>query len=119
MTRFPRIALALVLATASATSSLAAGSSAPYGYTPDPALQTETPVQLQARIRKACGAIQARIQNVSTGQVDRGCGCYAQQVMRSLDGAELAAYRTTGIFNDSARAKAIAAIDSCRLKRPV
>lgn len=119
MTRLLRSVLALSLAAVSTLPALAAGSSAPYGYTPDPALQTESPAQLQSRIRKACGAIQARIQNVSTGQVDRGCGCYAQQVMRSLDGAELASYRATGIFNDTARGKAIAAIDSCRLKRPV
>lgn len=97
---------------------LAAASSVPFGYAPDPALRTESPAQLQARVRRACATIQARIQNVSTGRVAHGCTCYASRVMRSLDAAELAAYRTTGVFNDTARAKAYAAIDACRLRRP-
>ncbi|WP_375461312.1 hypothetical protein [uncultured Enterovirga sp.] len=96
---------------------LAAGSSAPYA--PDPGLRTDTPAQLTARIRRACSATQARIQNVSTGQVERGCGCYATRVMRSLTPPEVEAYRMTGVFNDTARGKAISAIDACRLQRPV
>ena len=118
MTRFACLALALAVVTASGAA-LAAGSSAPFGYAPDPALAKENPAQLQARVQRACSATQARVQNVSTGQVARGCGCYAKQVMRSLDATELAAYRSSGIFNDSARGKAIAAIDACQLKRPV
>jgi hypothetical protein len=39
--------------------------------------------------------------------------------MRSLDATELDAYRNTAVFNDTARAKALAAIDSCKLKRPI
>ena len=49
----------------------------------------------------------------------RPCGCYASRVMRSLDSAELDAYRSTGVFNDTARGKALAAIDACKLQRPI
>jgi hypothetical protein len=38
--------------------------------------------------------------------------------MRALSADEVQAYRDTGIFNDTARAKALSAIDSCRLQRP-
>lgn len=110
----------VVLALAAAPgAALAGASSAPFGYTPDPALRTESVPQLTARVQRGCSATQTRIQNVSTAQVARGCGCYAQRLMRSLDAAEIAAYRATGYFNDSARAKGYAAIDACRLRRPV
>jgi hypothetical protein len=35
-----------------------------------------------------------------------------------LSDEEIQAYRDTGVFNDTARAKALNAIDSCRLQRP-
>ena len=47
------------------------------------------------------------------------CGCYASRTLRSFDAAELQAYRTTGVFNETARGKALAAIDACRLQRPI
>ena len=81
----PLLVLSFALAGGAA---LAAGSSAPFAYTPDPALRTESVGQLQARVRRACDATQARVQNVSTRQVSRGCGCYASAVMRSLDSGE-------------------------------
>ena len=49
----------------------------------------------------------------------RPCGCYATRVMTSLDPSEIDAYRNTGVFNDSARAKALSAVDECKLKRPI
>jgi len=39
--------------------------------------------------------------------------------MRLLDPVEIDAYRNTGVFNDTARGKALAAIDACRLQRPI
>ena len=107
-------ALALLLA---ASGALAGASSTP--FQPDPALLTASRGDLEGRVRHACAVTQARLQSVAETSVERPCGCYAARTLRSLDGAELESYRTTGYFSDSARAKALAAIDSCRLKRPV
>lgn len=115
--RFVRPVLALAIGLLSGAA-LAAGSSAPFGYTPDPALQRERPAQLQARIRRSCVSTQAALQNTTAAAVSRGCGCYASRVMSAMTPSELAAYRSTGIFNDTTRAKAFAALDSCGLKRP-
>lgn len=113
----PLVFATLLAATASAA--LAAGSSAPFDYKPDPALRTESRAKLQERVRKACTITQARLQNVSEGALGKPCGCYAAQTMRALDAGEIEAYRNTGYFNDGARAKALTAIDACGLRRPV
>ncbi len=96
----------------------AAGSSAPFGYAPDPSLRSASTAELQTRIRRACSSTQARIQNVAASQVELGCACYATRVIRSFEQTEIDAYRATGVFNDAARAKAFAALDACRLRRP-
>ncbi len=103
-----------------ATAALASGSSAPFEqYQPDPALKTATRGNLEGRVRHACAVVQARLTNAPEASLDRPCGCYAKQTMRSLDESEIEAYRTTGYFNDSARAKALSALDACKLQRPV
>jgi hypothetical protein len=112
------IAAALGL-TLSAGPALAGAASTPTNYQPDPALQRASRIELEARIRKACTVTQARTQNVSEGSLSGPCGCYANRTLASLDASELQAYRNTGVFNDGARAKALAAIDACRLQRPV
>ncbi|NEU13956.1 hypothetical protein G3T14_17740 [Methylobacterium sp. BTF04] len=88
------------------------------GYTPDPALKTASTGNLTGRVRHACTVTQARLQSVSEVSLARPCGCYAQRTLSSLDQGELDAYRTNGYFNDSARAKALNALDSCKLPRP-
>lgn len=103
----------------STSPALAGASSTPFGYTPDPAMRTESVQDLESRVRRTCASTQAKIQSVSTEAVAKPCSCYATQLMRSLDEAEVAAYRGTGVFNDSARGKAIAAIDACKLRRPI
>ena len=118
MPRFARPLLSLTFL-ALTSAAFAAGSSAPFGYTPDPALRTAGKGELEGRVRRACASTQAQLQNVATSKVERPCACYATRVMGSLDEAEVAAYRATGVFNDSARAKALAAVDTCKLKRPV
>jgi hypothetical protein len=117
----PRLARPLLSLTflALASAAFAAGSSAPFGYTPDPALRTAGKEELEGRVRRACASTQAQLQNVATSKVERPCGCYASRVMAALDESEIQAYRATGVFNDSARAKALTALDSCKLKRPV
>ncbi len=112
------ILAALILAT-SASAALAGAASTPTNYQPDPALQRASRIELEARIRKACTITQAKLQNASESAVSTPCGCYATRTLASLDGSELQAYRDTGVFNDSARGKALAAIDACRLQRPV
>lgn len=110
---------ACLLAGALACPALASGSSAPFGYTPDPALKTASPAQLEGRVKRSCATTQASLQSVPETRVERPCGCYAFQVIKALDPAEVDAYRNTGVFNDSARQKALAAIDQCKLKRPI
>jgi len=101
------------------TLALAGASPANFNYTPDPGLKTAGKAELESRVRRACAATQARLQSAAEGDVDRPCGCYAARVKRSLDPAELDAYRSTGLFNDTARGKALAAIDACKLPRPI
>jgi hypothetical protein len=103
-----------------ATAALASGSSAPFEqYQPDPALKSASKANLEGRVRHACAVVQARLTSAPEASLDRPCGCYAKQTMRSLDESEIEAYRTTGYFNDSARAKALSALDACKLQRPV
>jgi non-ribosomal peptide synthetase component F len=85
----------------------------------DPALKTATASELQDRARFACVRTQARFQNVSASSVAAPCACYARRTMRALSAEEVQAFRDTAVFNDSARAKALAAIDRCGLKRPI
>jgi hypothetical protein len=113
----PAFAAAVILV--SATAVWAGASSTPTNYQPDPALKTASRSELQARVRTACTVIQARLQNVSEQSLSQPCGCYASRTMRSLSADEIQSYRDTGVFNEGARAKALAAIDACRLPRPI
>ncbi len=102
------------------TAALAGASSSQLeAYQPDPSLRTAPKSDLEARVRRACTVVQARLQNTAETSLERPCGCYARATLRSLDASEIEAYRTTGYFNDSARAKALGAIDSCKLPRPI
>ncbi len=88
-------------------------------YTPDPALKTASKSNLKSRVSHACVVTQARFQKVAESAVEQPCGCYADRTIASLDKGELQSYRTTGYFNDGARAKAFGALDACKLPRPV
>ncbi|EIM28479.1 hypothetical protein [Microvirga lotononidis] len=102
-----------------ATSVFAAASNMPTQYQPDPALKTESVSQLRARVSQACAITQARLQSgVSEASLNRSCDCYAGRTMRSLSADELQGYRDTGVFNETARAKALSALDACKLQRP-
>jgi len=119
MRHMMRPTLAALFACSLATGALAGASSTPTGYQPDPALRTASMTELSARIRRACTVTQAKIQNASEASFSGPCGCYASRTLRALSSDELQAYRDTGVFNDSARLKALAAIDACRLQRPI
>ncbi|TXM68907.1 hypothetical protein FV222_13820 [Methylobacterium sp. WL103] len=112
--------IAAGLLSLAATAALASGSSAPFEqYQPDPALRTAPKANLEGRVRHACAVVQARLTSAPEASLERPCGCYAKQTMRSLDESEIESYRATGYFNDSARAKALNALDACKLQRPV
>lgn len=119
MTSIVRALLVAAAVSVGATSAFAAASNMPTQYQPDPALKTETIPQLRARVSQACTITQAKLQSdVSEASLNRSCDCYAGRTMRSLSADEVQAYRDTGVFNDTARAKALSALDSCRLPRP-
>lgn len=88
------------------------------GYTPDPALKTASKSNLKGRVSHACVVTQSRLQKIGEAAVEAPCGCYADRTLSTLDKAEIQSYRTTGYFNDSAKAKALDALDSCKLPRP-
>jgi hypothetical protein len=102
----------------SAGAALAGASSTPTTYEPDPALRTASRTELEARIRKACTVVQAKAQSVAETALSAPCGCYATRTFAALDSGEVQAYRDTGVFNDTARAKALGALDACKLPRP-
>lgn len=89
------------------------------GYTPDPTLKTASKSNLVGRVSHACVVTQSRLQKVPGGSVEQSCGCYAERTLNSLSKDEIQSYRATGYFNDSAKAKALNALDSCQLPRPV
>lgn len=113
------LAAGLVALLAACNANKASPTASLEGYTPDPALKTASTGNLTGRVSHACTVTQSRLQSVPEASLARPCGCYARQTLASLDAAEIASYRTTGYFNDSARAKALAALDSCKLPRPV
>ncbi|GJD60657.1 hypothetical protein [Methylobacterium frigidaeris] len=115
-----RTFLAAGLLALGATAALAGASSSQLeAYQPDPSLRTAPTSELETRVRRACAVVQARMQNTAETSFERPCGCYARTTLRALNASEIESYRTTGYFNDSARAKALGAIDSCKLQRPV
>lgn len=118
LTRSLLAALLTTLLAAPGPAALAAGSSRPVAYTPDPALQTASRADLESRIRRGCAVTQARAQNVAESSLGRPCACYASRTLRALDEGEVAAYRASGVFNEGARVKALAALDACKLRRP-
>jgi hypothetical protein len=117
--RFVRSILVGLVIAGSASVALAGASSVPTAYEPDPALQRASRTELEARIRKACTITQAKLQNVAETSLSSPCGCYSSRTFRTMSQDEVQAYRDTGAFNDGARAKALAAIDACKLQRPI
>ena len=118
MARSLKSAILCLALCAAAGPAFAGASQAPIDFTPDPALRIASRSDLEARIGKACRVTQAKLQQRDEATFARPCGCYASRSLRSLDEAELLFYREKGFFNDGARAKALAALDACRLQRP-
>lgn len=89
------------------------------GYTPDPALKSASMGNLKGRVSHACVITQSKFQKVAEASLEQPCGCYADRALSTMSRDEVQSYRATGYFNDGARAKALDALDSCRLPRPV
>ena len=112
-----RAAFAAICLFASVNLALAGASSVPTNYQPDPALQRATQGELEARVRRACTIVQARELGVSESSLSRPCGCYASRSLASFTPDELQSYRDTGVFNQTAQAKAYAALSACGVRR--
>jgi hypothetical protein len=72
--------------------------------------------QVRTRVLDACVVIQADLAETNQEPYAERCGCYASRVVKDMSADEFAAFRATGVFNDSARAKALRAIDLCKVK---
>ena len=71
--------------------------------------------QLRRRIQDACiFKLSEREETLKTNAVGR-CGCYANNVMRTMSGDEAGELRETGVFGKSARPKAEGAMRSCKV----
>lgn len=84
----------------------------------DPTAKDLTPYMISLRAFDACLIVQSRLQNTTREAVHTPCSCYAKLTIKNMSKEELDAFRATGYFNDSARQKALAALDSCKLPRP-
>jgi hypothetical protein len=109
--------VAALATTMSVSAAFAAGGSAPLPP-PDPTAKNLTPYMIQLRAFDACQHNQARLMNTTREAVHTPCSCYAKGAVNAMSKAELAAFRETGYFNDSAREKALTFVDRCGLKRP-
>jgi len=86
---------------------------------PDPTAAKLSPSQIGRRAYDACLITQARLQSLTREEVRGPCRCYADKTVAGMTRTEIAAFRETGYFDDSARAKALLALDECKLKRPI
>ncbi|MBV9520662.1 MAG: hypothetical protein JO068_21375 [Hyphomicrobiales bacterium] len=85
---------------------------------PDSTAKNLTPYMISLRAFDACLITQSRLQGTTREAVHTPCSCYAKLTVKNMSKDELDAFRETGYFNDSARQKALDALDSCKLPRP-
>lgn len=112
-----RAALVAGACVAGMTAVLAAAGPAPLPP-PDPTAKNLTPYMIQLRAFDACLITQSRLQGTTREAVHTPCSCYAKGTVNAMTKDELAAFRETGYFNDSARAKGLEFVEKCKLKRP-
>jgi hypothetical protein len=85
---------------------------------PDPTAKNLTPYMIQLRAFDACLHTQSQLMVTTREAVHSPCSCYAKGTVNAMTRDEIQAFRDTGYFNDSARAKGYAFLDRCKLKRP-
>jgi predicted metal-binding protein len=112
-----RAAVAAGVIALGASAALAGAGSAPLPP-PDPTAKNLSVYRIQLRAFDACLVTQSRLQGTTREAVHTPCSCYAKGTVNAMTKAELAAFRETGYFNDSAREKGLQFIDKCKLKRP-
>ena len=110
--------LGSVLLAVSSTISLAAGANPTPPPPPDASWRNATPYVLSLKVFDQCLVIQSRLQKRTREDVHTPCSCYAKATIAQLSKAELDDLRANGFFNDSAREKAYANLDRCKLVRP-
>lgn len=86
---------------------------------PDPTAKNLTPYMIQLRAFDACLVTQSRLMGTTREAVHSPCSCYAKGTVNAMTKDEIQAFRDTGYFNDSARAKGLDFVDRCKLKRPI
>jgi hypothetical protein len=113
-------AVVLLLSVAAASAARAGGSSAPFP-TPqaDPATQNMSRYEAKLWVFDRCMILQSRIQSTTREAVHSPCSCYATKTVDQMDKTEFENFRQTSVFDDTTRAKALANIDACKLKRPI
>jgi len=117
--RFCAIFVALCLSAALAPNSVLAGASSRNLPPPtDPTAKNLTPYMISLRAFDACLIVQSRLQGKTREAVHTPCSCYAKLTIKNMSKDELDAFRETGYFNDTARQKALQALDACKLPRP-
>ncbi|WP_439499812.1 hypothetical protein [Bosea sp. (in: a-proteobacteria)] len=104
------------LAMMAVTAQAAGGSSAL--PPPDPTAKNLTPYMIQLRAFDACLHTQSQLMVTTREAVHTPCSCYAKGTVNAMTKDEIQAFRDTGYFNDTARAKGYAFLDRCKLKRP-
>ena len=85
---------------------------------PDPRTKTMSRQQIQMRALDGCLISQSRLQQTTRDAVRAACTCYAAGTIRAMTNPEVQAFRDTSVFSDSAREKALAQLDRCKLVRP-
>ena len=118
MRRMGAVVLAGGLSVLMGTAVWAASSSAPLPP-PDPTAKNLTPYMIQLRAFDACLHTQSQLLQTTREAVHSPCSCYAKGTVNAMTKDEIQAFRDTGYFNDSARAKGLGFIDQCKLKRPI
>lgn len=113
--RFLSLAVAGILFT---TPVLAAGSTAPLPP-PDPSVAKMSRTQIGERAFQGCLVTQAKLQGTPQETLRTPCRCYANRTVAAMDNDDIAAFRQTGYFSDATRAKALEALDACKLRRPI
>jgi hypothetical protein len=118
--RFATVSGAFVFAAlmAAALPALASGTTAPLPP-PDPTAANLSPAQIRERAYDACLVTQAKVMATPRETLREPCRCYARRTIAAMTQDEITAFRQTGYFNDSARGKALEALDACNLRRPI
>jgi len=84
----------------------------------DPTAKNLTPYMISLRAFDACLIVQSRLQGMTREAVHSPCSCYAKLTIKNMTKEEFDAFRATGYFDESARQKALEALDACKLPRP-